>query len=46
MLKVFPSFGATQLAVAGGFTHLVPLQDITLSLAWFAGFAVLGLLIF
>lgn len=46
VLKDFPSFGATQLAVAGGFTRLFPWEDVGLSLAWFAGFAVLGLLIF
>jgi ABC-2 type transport system permease protein len=46
LLRVFPAFGAMQLEVAGGFTHLVPWQDVGLSLAWFAGFAVLGLLIF
>ena len=46
LLKVFPSFAAMQLGVVGGFTTLVPWQDVGFSLAWFAGFAVLGLLIF
>jgi ABC-2 type transport system permease protein len=46
LLKVFPSFGAMQLGGAGGFSNLVPWQDVGLSLAWFAGLAVLGLLIF
>jgi hypothetical protein len=46
LLKVFPSFGAMQLGGAGGFTTAVPWQDVGLSLAWFAGFALLGLLIF
>jgi ABC-2 type transport system permease protein len=46
LLKVFPSFGAMQLEVAGGFTTHVPWQEVGLALAWFAGFAVLGLLIF
>jgi ABC-2 type transport system permease protein len=46
VLQNFPSFGAMQLAVAGGFTHLIPWQYLGLSLGWFAGFAVLGLLIF
>lgn len=46
VLRGFPSFGAMQLGVAGGFTTYVPWQDVELSLAWFAGFAVLGLLIF
>lgn len=46
LLKVFPSFGVMQLEVAGSFTTSIPWQDVGLSLAWFAGFAVLGLLIF
>lgn len=46
VLREFPSFGATQLTVAGGFTTLLAWEDVGLSLAWFAGFAVLGLLIF
>jgi ABC-2 type transport system permease protein len=46
LLRVFPSFGAMQLEVAGGFTTLVPWQEVGLALAWFVGFAVLGLLIF
>jgi hypothetical protein len=46
LLKVSPSFAAMQLGVAGGFTTHVPWQDVGLALDWFAGFAVLGLLIF
>lgn len=46
VLKEFPSFGAMQLDVAGGFTQVVPWGDLWLSLAWWASFAVLGLLIF
>jgi ABC-2 type transport system permease protein len=46
LLREFPSFGAMQLEVAGGFTRLFPGVDVGLSLGWFAGFAVLGLLIF
>ena len=46
VLRDFPSFGATQLTVAGGFTNLFPGNEVGLSLAWFAGYAVLGLLIF
>jgi ABC-2 type transport system permease protein len=46
ILKAFPSFGAMQLDVAGGFTQAVPWSDFWLSLAWWTGFAVLGLLIF
>jgi len=46
VLKELPSFGAMQLEVAGGFTHLVPWEYFGLSLAWFVGFALLGLAIF
>jgi hypothetical protein len=46
VLKEFPSFGATQLSVAGGFTTLIPWEDVGLSLVWFAGFAGLALVIF
>jgi hypothetical protein len=46
VLREFPSFGATQLTVAGGFTNLFPGNEFGLSLAWFAGYAMLGLLIF
>lgn len=46
ILREFPSFGAMQLNVAGGFTNAVPWSDLWLSLAWWAGFAALGLLIF
>ncbi len=46
VLKEFPSFGAMQLEAAGGFTTVVPWEYLGWSMAWFAGFAVLGLLIF
>jgi ABC-2 type transport system permease protein len=46
ILKDFPSFGAMQLDVAGGFTTVVPWAYFALSLAWFVGFALLGLVIF
>lgn len=42
----FPTFAPTQIAVAGGFTHLVPWNYVLLSLAWFVAFALLGLAIF
>jgi len=35
-----------QLAVAGGFTHVFPARELLVALAWFAGFALLGLAIF
>lgn len=46
ILQEFPSFGAMQLEVAGGFTHLAPWEYLGLSLAWFVGFVMVGLLIF
>lgn len=42
----FPMFAPTQLAVAGGFTHVLPWVYILISLAWLVGFTLLGLLIF
>lgn len=42
----FPTYAPMQLAVAGGFTHLVPGTYILYALAWPVGFAMLGLLIF
>ena len=42
----FPAFAPTQLAVAGGFTHVLPWVNILISLVWLAGFTLLGLLIF
>lgn len=45
-LIYFPSFGATQLYVAGGFTHLVPWQYLGVALAWPLGFGLVGILIF
>jgi ABC-2 type transport system permease protein len=45
-LTYFPSFGGTQLYVAGGFTHLIPWQYLGVALAWPLGFGVVGFLIF
>lgn len=45
-LKWLPAYGPTQVAVAGGFTSVTPGREALISLAWFAGFAVVGLLIF
>lgn len=45
-LKFLPSYAPTQVYVAGGFTDLMPGRSVLLALAWFAGFAALGLLIF
>lgn len=45
-LAWFPSYGPVQIAVAGGFTHVFPARELLVALAWFAGFALLGLAIF
>jgi ABC-2 type transport system permease protein len=45
-LAAFPSFGPMQVAVSGGFGHGVAGVSVLLALAWFAGFGLLGLLIF
>lgn len=45
-LAAFPSYGPMQVAVSGGFGHGIPAGSVALSLGWFAGFALLGLLIF
>ena len=45
-LRLFPAHGPQQLAVAGGFAGQLPLSMVLLSLAWVAGFGLVGLLIF
>lgn len=45
-LKAFPSYGPTQVSAAGGFTSLFPGKEILVALAWFAGLAIIGLVIF
>jgi hypothetical protein len=45
-LKFFPSYSSMQWTVAGEFTDTVLWQYMLFSLAWFAGFAALGLAIF
>lgn len=42
----FPAYAATQLAVAGGFTHAFPLRTLLLGLAWLLALALLGLVVF
>jgi hypothetical protein len=46
VVKAFPAFAPMQIAVAGGFTHVVPGTYVLFSLAWFVGFALLGLAVF
>jgi ABC-2 type transport system permease protein len=46
IVKAFPAFAPMQIAVAGGFTHIVPETYVLFSLAWFVGFALLGLGVF
>jgi ABC-2 type transport system permease protein len=45
-LAGFPTYGPMQVAVSGGFGHGVPGGGIALALAWFVGFALLGLVVF
>lgn len=45
-LAAFPSYGPMQVAVSGGFGHGIPGGGILLALAWFVGFALVGLVIF
>jgi hypothetical protein len=45
-LAAFPTYGPMQVAVSGGFGHSVPGGGVVLALAWFVGFALVGLLIF
>lgn len=45
-LRFFPAHGPQQLAVAGGFAGQLPFSMLLLSLAWVAGFGLVGLLIF
>jgi hypothetical protein len=45
-LAAFPTYGPMQVAVSGGFTHTVAWSSIGVSLLWFVGFILLGLLAF
>jgi ABC-type Fe3+-siderophore transport system permease subunit len=45
-LAGFPSYGPMQVAVSGGFGHGISGGSIVLALAWFVGFALVGLVIF
>ncbi|MGH2484675.1 MAG: hypothetical protein ACRDHE_01555, partial [Ktedonobacterales bacterium] len=46
ILKAFPSYGATQVGVSGGFTSTFPTVAMLIALAWVVGFALAGLSIF
>ncbi|MBN9393128.1 MAG: hypothetical protein J0I20_34160 [Chloroflexi bacterium] len=45
-LKFFPSYSSMQLTVSGEFNDTILWQYLMFSLVWFAGFALLGLVIF
>jgi hypothetical protein len=45
-LAAFPTYGPMQVAVSGGFGHSVPSGGVVFALAWFIGFALVGLVIF
>jgi ABC-2 type transport system permease protein len=44
LLECFPSYGSTQFAAAGAFHHQLLASMATVSLAWTAAFALLGLI--
>lgn len=46
IVEFFPSYGATQLAVAGGFTHGLPWAELGVALMWPLCFALLGFAVF
>jgi hypothetical protein len=46
VLQWFPSFGPMQFAVGGAFGHTALWGHLALGLAWAAGFALAGLVIF
>jgi ABC-2 type transport system permease protein len=46
LLAYFPSFGATQVAVAGGFTHLMPWTYFGIGLIWPAALSAIGATVF
>ncbi|HEV2236800.1 MAG TPA: hypothetical protein VGR57_09095 [Ktedonobacterales bacterium] len=46
VLQWFPAYGPTQIAVAGGFNHVLPGRELLITLAWVVGFALVGLAIF
>lgn len=46
ILEWFPSFGPMQFAVGGAFAHATLWKHLGLGLAWAAGFAVCGLVVF
>lgn len=45
-VAALPAHGPMQIAVAGGFTHVIPWQYILLPIGWVALFVLLGLAIF
>jgi hypothetical protein len=46
LLEWFPSFGPMQFAVSGAFARAALWRDLAVGLAWAAGFAAAGLLVF
>jgi len=45
-LKFLPGYGAEQVSIAGGFTHIFAAAQAALALMWFAGFLLISLSIF
>lgn len=46
IVAAFPAYGPMQIAVAGGFTDVIPWRYFGIALAWGVLFAVLGLAVF
>jgi ABC-2 type transport system permease protein len=46
ILQWFPAYGPMQVAVAGGFTHVMPGRELLVGLVWAASLALVGLVIF
>lgn len=46
IITVLPSYGAMQTCLAAGFTHVIPLSQLALSVTWTAGFTVTALAVF
>jgi ABC-2 type transport system permease protein len=46
IVEFFPSYGPTQIAVAGGFAHLMPWTELGLSLLWPLAFVAIAFVVF
>jgi ABC-2 type transport system permease protein len=46
IVEFFPSYGPTQIAVAGGFAHLMPWTELGLTLLWPLAFVAIAFVVF